>query len=283
VFFQEKTMNHRAFCHVAYVFVILLTIMACVLPGQAAQPVPVSNPISIDTAVAGTAQAAAQQTQQSSPPTATIAPEATATATPRISSAGTSLLTLADGSTQFTDYVAGMQMVFPAGWLVFRVGEDEYYAAWNKPETQSQMFMDIFTSTQNLDPKTFRVNALDVRSNYIINNDVTQVGVVFSKDDLRTLKEVKYDETVNHLPFKKYELLSSKFYDAPQGVQALAMEAQWASANGASQTGMGYRKRVIYKIATGIIAIDLVILLEKKDLTTPDFDQIVNSITFLNP
>jgi hypothetical protein len=65
-------------------------------------------------------------------------------------------------------------------------------------------------------------------------------------------------------------------------MQALSMETQWQTSNGADQTGMGYRKRVIFKVSTGII-VDLNILLEKKDLTALDFDRIINSITFFAP
>ncbi len=276
-------MNHKSLHHALSALVTLLAIVACVLPGQVAQPAPAPGPINIETAVAGTAQAAAQQTQQASPATPTIAPTETITPTPKISSSGTSLVTLADGSTQFIDYVAALQMVFPSGWLVVRVGEDEYYAAWEKPEAQNPVFMDIFAALQTLDPKVFRMHALDIRSDHIINNDVTVVNVVFSQSDIRTLKEVQADEKQNHPRYKNYKLLSSKFFDAPQGMQALNIEAQWQTSNGASQTGMNYHRRVIYKVSTGVIAIDLNILLDKKDLTTPDFDQLINSITFSNP
>ncbi len=267
------------------VFVMLLAIVACVLPGQAAPPAPAMDPLTIETVVAGTAQAAEQQTQQANPvpATPTIASTATITPTPKISSSGTSLVSLADGSMQFTDYVAGMQMVFPPGWLVVRVGEEEYYAAWRKPETQAPMFASIFAEIQNLDPKVFRMNALDIRPEYIIYDNVTQVEVVFEQNDTRSLKEVKADETKGQSLYKDYKLLSSNLFDAPQGMQALNIEAQWASANKASQTGKSYSRRVIYKVSTGIIAVDLFTLLDKKDLTTPDFEQTLNSITFFNP
>jgi hypothetical protein len=278
-------MNRHHFHSTVSALVILLAIVACVLPGQTIQPAPTMGPLNIEAAVAGTAQAAATQTALVNPVPAapTVAPTNTITPTPKISSSGTSLFTLANGATQFTDYVAGMQMVFPPGWLVIRVGEEEYYAAWGKPETQAPMFVDIFAEMQNLDPKVFRVNGLDVRSDYIIYNNVTQVDVVFVQDDIRTLKEVKADETKNHPRYKNYKLLSSNFFDAPQGVQALNMEAQWKSANEASQTGMSYQRRVIYKVSTGIIAIDLFTLLDKKDLTTPDFEQLISGIVFLAP
>lgn len=277
-------MNRHVFCQAAYVSVILLTIMACVLPGQAAQPMPVTNPITIDTAVAGTAQAAETQTALANPlpATATVASTDTPSPTPKVSNAGTALVSLADGSTQFIDYVAGMQMIFPAGWLTIRVGEDEYYAAWGKPETQNPVFVNLFAAMQTLDPKVFRMHALDTRPDHIINNDVTVVNVVFSQNDIRTMKEVQADEKRNHPRYKNYKLLSSKFFDAPQGMEALNMEAQWQTSNGASQTGMSYYRRVIYKVSTGVIAIDLSVLLDKKDLTTPDFDQLINSITFFD-
>jgi hypothetical protein len=274
-------MNRSYFQPAFSVLVLLIASIACVLPG--AQPAPVTSPINIETAVAGTAQAAETQTQQASPATATVAPIDTSTPTPKVSASGTSLVTLPDGSTQFVDYVAGMQMTFPAGWLVVRVGEQEYYTAWGKPETQNPLFLDIFAAMQTLDPKVFRVNALDIRSDYIVYNNVTQVDVVFSQGDARTLKEVRADEKRNHPRYKNYKLLTSEFFDAPQGMQALNTEAQWQTANGASQTGRSYYRRVVYKVSTGIIAIDLNILLDKKDLTTPDYDQLINSIVFFDP
>jgi len=282
--FQEESMNQKYLHHSMSAVVILLAIVACVLPGQTAQS-PAKTPININTAVAGTAQAAATQTALANPlpATATVASTDTPSPTPKVSSSGTALVNLADGSTQFIDYMAGMQMVFPAGWLTIRVGEDEYYAAWGKPETQNPVFVDLFASMQTLDPKVFRMHAMDVRSDHIINNDVTVVNVVFSQSDIRTLKEVQADEKQNHPRYKNYKLLSSKFFDAPQGMQALNMEAQWQTSNGASQTGMSYYRRVIYKVSTGVIAVDLNVLLDKKDLTTPDFDQLINSITFSNP
>ena len=135
-------MNRSHSRHAVSTFVFLLTIVACALPGQTIQPAPANNPNAISTAVAGTALAAEQQTQQASPvlATATVAPTDTLTPMPKISSAGTSLLSLADGSTQFTDHVAGMQMVFPAGWLLVRLGEAEYYEVLEKARSYELLF-----------------------------------------------------------------------------------------------------------------------------------------------
>ena len=263
--------------------IILLAIAACVLPGQTIAPAPVTNPINIETAVAGTAQAAAQQTQLANPvsPTATIALTDTPTATPKVSTSGTSLMKLADGSTQFTDYVAGMQMTFPAGWLVVRVGETEYYEAWGRPETQDPKFVDIFANMQNWDPKVFRVTALDVRPEYILFNNVTQVDVVFDEGNTQTLKQHRTNEVNSRPRVKKYKLLSSGTFETSQGMQAVNIEEQWATTNGASQTGMGYHRRIIFHVPGGSMAVDLHTVLDKKDLVMPGFDQLINDVTLL--
>ncbi len=276
-------MNRNYLQHALSTFVLLMAMIACVLPGQAAQPAPVTGPINIETAVAGTAQAAEKQTQQANPLPATAAPADTPTSTPKISSAGTSLATLADGSIQFTDYVAGIQVVIPSFWMVVRVGEQEYYAAWGKPETQNPVFVDIFNSLQSLDPKTFRMHAFDVRSDHIINNDVTQVDVVFIQGDERTLKKLRSDELNDPPRLKGYKVLKSNFFDLPQGIQALNIEIQWKSSNGASQTGLGSRRRVIFKAPGGAIAVDLNVLMDKKDLSMLDYEQLLNSIALFTP
>ena len=213
MFITEETMNQNSLYRTLSTFVLLLAVVACMLPGQASRSAPAPNSINIETAVAGTAQAAATQTALANPipVISTIADTATITPTPKVSPSGTALVTLADGSTQFIDYVSGMQMVFPAGWLVVRVGEDEYYTAWGSPESQTPVFMDILTGLQSLDPKVFRVHTLDMRSDHIINNDITLVDVVFSQNDIRTLKEVQADEKQNHPRYKSYKILTSKF------------------------------------------------------------------------
>lgn len=278
-------MNRNPVHSAVIMVVILLAIVACVLPGQPIPPAPVTTPINIETAVAGTAQAAAQQTQLANPvlPTATVASTDTPTATPKVSTSGTSLMKLADGSTQFTDYVAGMQMTLPSHWLVVRVGEEEYYKAWGLPETQNPEFVDIFANIQNVDPKVFRMTGLDVRADHFLFNDVTQVDVVFDEGDTRTLEQLKSDEKKNHPRYKKYKLLSSQAFETSQGLRAVSMEEQWATSNGASQTGLGYRRRVMFKVPGGSMAVDVNIVLDKKDLVMPDFDQLINSIILLAP
>jgi hypothetical protein len=52
---------------------------------------------------------------------------------------------------------------------------------------------------QNLDPKVFRMTALDIRPDHMSDNDVSQMEVVFDQGDTRTLNQVKTDE-IKRLP-----------------------------------------------------------------------------------
>jgi hypothetical protein len=263
---------------------LLIATLACVLPGQAIQPEPVTDPGGLQTAIVGTSQAAQTQTQQAYlSSTSTPIPTATFTSTPSVSNVGTCLEYLEDGSTRFTDQVAGVQMVLPAHWLVVRVGEQEYYEAWGKPETQHPRFLDAFASMQNLDPKIFRVTAFDLRQDRLLYNDLTRVELVFDEGDTRTLKQLKTSAINNRPPYKGYKVLSSQTFNTAQGLEALNVEIRAKTNNGASETGWAYLRRVIFKVPGGSMALDLMILMDKKDLTMPDFDQVLNSIILITP
>ena len=262
--------------------IILLAIIACGLPAQTIPPTADIDPNAIETAIAGTLGASAKQTEQASL-IPSVVPTETLTPVPKISSSGTSLANLMDGSTQFIDYMAGMQIVIPPGWLVVRVGESEYYAAWENEVTKYPIFVDIFASMQSLDPKAFRMSAFDIRPDHISSNDVPEIGVVFGNEDTRTLNEVKADQKQNPPPLTGYKLLSSKFSETSQGIQTLNEEIQWKYTNSAGQLTTGYRKRVFFAAPAGIVAIDLLIAFDKKDLMMPEFDQILNSISLFTP
>jgi hypothetical protein len=277
-------MTHKHSSQLLGAFIFLLAALACVIPSQAVQPVPTLGPGAVETAIASTALAAETQTQQALiTSTPTSSPTATFTPTPKVSNVGTYLENLEDGSTRFTDSVAGVQMVFPAQWLAVRVGEQEFYDAWGKPEMQHPRFLDVFRSIQNLDPKIFRLTAFDIRPDRLLYNDITRVSVVFDQGNVKTLKELRRDEINNHPPYKGYKVLSSQTFTTAQGLEALNVEIRAKSSNGASVTGWTYRRRVMFNVPGGSMAMDLIIVMDKKDLTMPDFDQVLSSIVLITP
>lgn len=140
--FLEKTMNKNHLQHIVGTLAILLAIVACVLPGQAVQPptiqpTPAVDTNAIATAVASTAQVAATQTASS---------QLFGTSVPA-GMRGTTVEQLKDGTTKYSDYDGGFEVVFPAGWLVLIPGSEEFNTALEKkgaanPALQDQMTLD---------------------------------------------------------------------------------------------------------------------------------------------
>lgn len=108
---------------------VLFAMLACVLPGQQAAP-PASgiDPNSVASAVAGTAQAAAQQTAAVAPPVSRLT--------------GTTIETAQDGTTKYTDYDGNFTVTYPAGWLAVRPDSEEFHAALEKQGGVNTMLKD---------------------------------------------------------------------------------------------------------------------------------------------
>ncbi len=114
------------------IFVMLIAMVACVLPGQTIQSTPGIDSKAVSTAVAGTAQAAAQAT-------ATVQPAAT-------SRKGTQIEQAADGIANYSDYDAGFKISFPVGWLVVRPNAEEFNATLAKNGAINQVLHDQMTA-----------------------------------------------------------------------------------------------------------------------------------------
>jgi hypothetical protein len=136
---------------------------------------------------------------------------------------------------------------------------------------------------QNLDPNVFRLTALDLRPDRILYNDLTRVELVFDEGDRRTLKEIRADLLAHRPPYKGYKVLSSQTFTTAQGLESLNMETRAKTSNGASTTGFAYTRRILFKVPGGSMSLDLHIVMDKKDLTMPDFDQLINSIVITVP
>jgi hypothetical protein len=271
-------LNHRN--SLAIGFLLLLSLVAC---GQRVKPATQTNPSGVETALASTARALAKQTEtaQGFTPTPPVIPSETLTPTPKVSSLGTSLEKLADGSTRFTDYTAGIQVVFPTSWLAIRVGEAEYYQAWDKEAVKVPVFQDIFVAMQNTDPNLFRVTAVDMRSE-VTYDTFSKMEIVFAPDDQRTVNEIRISQTKKKYPLTKFKLLSSRLEKSPDGFDTAVIEFQWESKTPQNESSLNYHKEIIFKTPSGAIAIQLFTELDRKDSVMLEFDKVVDSVMFLD-
>jgi hypothetical protein len=267
-----------------YGMLLLLALLACVIPGQAGTPPPAADPNALSTFIAGTAQVLAVQTEQaatlSAPSmTPTLIPTGTMTPTPQISVEKTTLETQADQSTVFTDYKAGIQITFPAIWMPFRVGEKEYYDAWESDFIKNnQMYIDDLSQLQTSDVAVFRLFAFDIRPGYVFNERYSGINVVYHGGDFRTLEE--WLKVQKEKPqFADHELISTTFRDTSNGVHALVLEHRL----GGLEDHSTYYREVFFSVPSGTVFIDSYSDFEFRDTVIPDFDQVVDSIMFLKP
>jgi len=251
---------------------ILLSLAAC---QQSAKPTPVLFSDAQLTSIANTAQVSMQQTQQSYTPT-----PVPSTATPKVSSiSGSSLEVREDQTAQFVDHKAGIQITIPAGWLPVRLNEEEYYKAFaldvvvaNKP------LSDLLTQIQSYNIDFFRLGAIDIRPGHIVGDLPTAMDVLFEKDN-RTLAEWLQAERTHQSPFKGFKILSYKYQEMADGTRVLVFEESWDG----TPTEKVYLKRIFFSVPAGAVILDLETNISFKDTVLPDFEQVVNSLTLLNP
>lgn len=267
--------------HILIAFILLAAIAGCVLPGQEIQT-PITNPSSVETALAGTAKALAQQTETAQGFTATsvILPTATLTPTPRVSLNGTSLVKREDQSAIFIDHKARIQVTIPAGWMPVRVNEDEYYKAFALDIVlENPAISDMLTILQDVDVNYHRLNAMDVRPGHIPDGILTNFDILFQEGDTRTLEKWQQAESSRKLPYAGYKFISSSFPTLANGTRVLVIEASWEASG---DKGMMYYRGVFFSLPTGTVILDLTTNNNFKDTILPDFEQVLNSITMLD-
>jgi hypothetical protein len=275
---MEATMNRKHFSTALIGMVVLFTLIGCAKK----QPPLVTNPPGVETSLASTARALAKQTEAANPFTATpsVTPTITPTPTPKISLNGTSLVVRDDQSTLFTDHKAGIQLVIPAGWLAFRVNEQEYYTAFTADVVLANPALnDRLTQVQDADLDTFRLDAFDIREGHILNGVISDMSVVFQPGDTRSLEQWAKAEGNRKSPFKNYKLISMGYPKTADGTRVLVIEQTWSK----DQSNTIFHRAVFFSLSTGTVVLDFYTNNAFKQTVLPDFEQVVNSLTLLDP
>ncbi|MBN1454161.1 MAG: hypothetical protein JW963_24300 [Anaerolineales bacterium] len=272
--------------------ITLLLALACVtapaVPTQ--QSVSTTDPNAFSTMVAQAAGNLMTQTAEvasllpSPVPTESLATETpipTATETPVTSISGTSLLQLEDGSTQFIDNVAGVRLTIPPGWVTVRLNEPEYLQVWSLT-VEDPVLQHGLEGIQNLDPAMFRLHAFNTKPDYVYAGKGSQINVVFTRDDVRTLEQVAEEEKQPQA-FTDYALISAEFQVRPDSLELFIIEEQWRGTSSPSEPVMIYYKGVLFKVPSGTVAVELFVPLDIKHEVVPVFDQMVEQLTVFTP
>jgi hypothetical protein len=272
--------------------ITLLLVLACVttpaVPTQ--QSVSTTDPNAFSTMVAEAAGALMTQTAEAalllpSPvptePPAIDTPVPTPTETPVTSLSGTALTQLEDGSTQFIDNIAGVRLTIPPGWVTVRLNEPEYLQVWSLT-VDDPVLQHGLEGIQNLDPARFRLHAFNTKPDYVYAGEGSQINVVFTRDDVRTLEQVAEDEKQPQV-FTEYALISSEFQVRPDGLELFIIEEQWQGISSTNEPVTIYYKGYSFKVPSGTVAVDLFVPFDIKHEVVPLFDQMVGQLTVFTP
>jgi len=281
-------MNTKHIRRFTSIIIILISILACDLPGTVA-PQPVSSdPNIISTIVAGTANAAAAQTAlaaTSTPlpsPTEITAPTSTATPTPRVSTEGTSLQKQSDGSYLFTDYQGGYSVVAPSDWLVVRINEQEYINAWALPEASDPKIQNFLTRFQKLDPKVYRLMGADTNPEHLKGSFLTNLSISWDRNSALTLQQ-EIDHARADIP---KTILNAKVTYADVGLTSTKIpmgiaELSWNSKDTSGQPLNIYQKMVFFKVRSGTLVMTLSTTQNLKSAVITTFDLMTDQIKML--
>ncbi len=287
ILIQEETMKLHYSRHIASAFVILLAIVACVLPGQAAQPQsslpPTANPFAIATAVAGTAQAAAAQTAQANPIPATEAPVLTETLPSAAPSTGKLKEEQSDGTTLFTDYDASYQITFPQGWTVIIPEKDDISQALNSIPEQEQNISKLIESAKNADTKNMiRVFGFNLKAQQGVYTP--NINISYDTNPLlktAPLKDV-LNATVAYYPSMGIQVISSEVKQTSSGMEIGEIQTEWTmNVTGNQQVNL-HQKQIFFKSGEGVAIITFSTVKNATVDLNGDVNKIIDSIQLLD-
>jgi hypothetical protein len=268
---MEETMQQKRGQPIVSVLVILMAVVACALPGQVTQPTPTIDLSAMETAAASTAQAAATQTEQAIPDTATPRP--------------TGLLKeeQSDGATLFSDYDGGYQITFPEGWTVVIPEEGDISEALSAIPEQEENISKLIEAARSADANNmirgFGFNLKAQQGVYTPNINVSQnTNSLLLAASLKDL----VDATVAYYPSINIEVVSSEVRETASGTEIGVIETQWAmNASGGEKIDLR-QKQVMFKSEGGVVILTFSTIKETTVDLSADVDTVIESFKLLD-
>ena len=264
-------MNRKHLQHLLSAFAILIAIVACVLP-QAAQP-PL-DPNALGTAVAGTVEAAAQQT-------AAVQPLPTGRT-------GTTIEQLEDGTTKYADYDAGFEITFPVGWLAVRPNSEEFNASLSNAASANSMLHEQMTADQagyeaNYDRLYSYILRPDLQNNVLFGFS----KLVWDSDDTAAIDSVTMGKLVQDLEssgaIPGFRVDTAQLHE-DSSVKKMEIGGRWMMSDGQGGTIPFYSTFIFFKPSPNSgIRITFSFLEDYHIQISADMKSIIDSIRVLEP
>jgi hypothetical protein len=272
-------MNRYYLRHAFSMLLIVMAIAACVLPGQTTPPQVVQptsgiNSNAVATAVAGTAQAAATQTASAD----LFAPSQT----------GTAVEQLSDGTTHYTDYDGGFEVIFPTGWLAVRPNSEEFDAALKKQGAVNSMLYDQMIYDQS----TYDVD-FDRLYAYVLRPDIQKNVILgFSKllwdsEDTLSLDTVTLGELVRGLEspggISGFRADTAQLHE-DGNVKMIEVGGRFSLDDGQGGTNPFYATMIVFKpSASSSVRITFTFIEDYHTQIAADVKSIIESIKVIEP
>ena len=266
---------------------LLISTLACAIPGLDA-PVPAPfDPDALSTVVGLTANAAVTQTAMVAQPLSTEV--VSGDAAPGLPvTAATALEQMPDGSTKYTDNEAGIEVVFPAGWLTLRANSDEFNSALKKEALKNellraQMELDLAEYHPGLD----RLYSYPLRPDIEKNTAFGFSKLRWDSEDSELIDESSMGSVVRNLessgaiPGLRVDI--AQLYENGNQVKVIEIGGQFSFSNDLGEIIPFYYSAVFFKPTSGsTVRISLVYLKDYKLPIYEDVTSVINSIKLLD-
>lgn len=270
--------------------VLAAAALACAVPGMpTAAPLATPTPDTrLEIMVAETVSAALELTKQAvptatdAPPTST--PEPTATSTPELASAGSSLTKNEDGSFKFVDERGKYEVTVPMQWTPLRVNQQELLDAWLLPEASNPAIQRSLGTIQEQDADLFRLFALDVNEEHVDGGFVTNLNLLWDQaEELSLPSDVRLKELAASLPdsIDGAEVLTTEVLSTKNGTSYGVISARTPATTQDGADVVIFQKLVFFDLPVGTLSISLSTTETWQDTVTPSFDELINSFAIV--
>ena len=268
--------------------ILLLAVMACVVPGLSQPSVsPAFDPGALSTVVGLTANAAVTQTAVAAQPLSTEA--VSGDAVPSLTeTAVTTLEQMPDGSTKYTDNEAGIEVVFPAGWLTLRANSDEFNSALKKEAAKNELLRaQMELDLAEYHPGSDRLYSYPLRPDIEKNFAFGFSKLKWDSEDSVPINENSMGELVRGLEssgaIPGLRVDTAQLYENGNQVKVIEVGGQFSFSNDLGEVIPFYYSAVFFKPTSGsTVRISLVYLKDYKLPIYEDVTSVINSIKLLD-
>jgi hypothetical protein len=193
-----------------------------------------------------------------------------------------------DGSTKYTDNEAGIEVVFPAGWLTLRANSDEFNSALKKEAAKNELLRaQMELDLAEYHPGSDRLYSYPLRPDIEKNFAFGFSKLRWDSEDSVPINENSMGELVRGLEssgaIPGLRVDTAQLYENGNQVKVIEVGGQFSFSNDLGEVIPFYYSAVFFKPTSGsTVRISLVYLKDYKLPIYEDVTSVINSIKLLD-